>query len=99
MAKDAELDRLKTAQDLTFQRKQSAYQAQDQVWKRQSSAREALNRAHEGKQSAYVAQEASWQDYPASSLAQRTAYRPTELTTGKCVSEHEACIRQCILGT
>lgn len=63
MAKDAELDRLKTAQDLAFQRKQDAYQAQDSAWKRLSSARDALNRAHEEKQSAYAAQDASWQDY------------------------------------
>lgn len=63
MAKDAELDRLKTAQDLAFQRKQDAYQAQDSAWKRRSSARDALNRAHEEKQRAYAAQDASWQDY------------------------------------
>lgn len=63
MAKDAELDRLKAAQDLAFQRKQDAYQAQQQAWNRRSDAREALNRAHENKQRAYDAQETSWQDY------------------------------------
>lgn len=63
MARDAELDRLKAAQDLAFQRKQNAYQAQDAAWSRRSQAGEALNRAHEDKQRAYVAQDASWQDY------------------------------------
>lgn len=63
MARDAELDRLKAAQNLAFQRKQNAYQAQQQAWDRRSSARETLNRAHEEKQRAYVAQDASWQDY------------------------------------
>jgi len=63
MARDAELDRLKTAQDLAFQRKQDAYQAQQKAWDRRSSAREALNRAHEEKQRTYAAQDATWQDY------------------------------------
>ncbi len=63
MAKDAELDRLKAAQDLAFQRKQSAYQAQQQAWERRSAAREVLNRAHEEKQRAYAAQDATWQEY------------------------------------
>lgn len=63
MARDAELDRLKTSQDLAFQRKQDTYQAQQRAWERRSSARDALNRAHEEKQRAYAAQDASWQDY------------------------------------
>lgn len=63
MARDAELDRLKTAQDNAFQRKQNAYDAQQRAWEQRSQAREALNRAHEEKQRAYSAQDASWQDY------------------------------------
>ena len=63
MAKDAELDRLKTAQDLAFQRKQDAYQAQQRAWDKRSAAREALNRAHEAKQRAYAEQDQSWQRY------------------------------------
>lgn len=63
MAKDAELDRLKTAQDRAFQQKQDAYQAQDRAWKRRTQASEVLNQAHEKKQRAYMAQDASWQDY------------------------------------
>ena len=63
MARDAELDRLKTAQDLAFQRKQSAYQAQDAAWQRRSQAREVLNHAHEEKQRTYAAQNTSWQDF------------------------------------
>lgn len=63
MARDAELDRLKAAQDLAFQRKQDAYQALQRAWDRRTAAREALNRAHEEKQRTYAAQDASWQDY------------------------------------
>lgn len=63
MARDAELDRLKVAQDLAFQRKQDAYQAQDRAWQRLSSARDTMNRAHEEKQRAYAVQDASWQEY------------------------------------
>ena len=62
MAGDAELDRLKAAQDLAFQRKQDAYQAQQKAWERRSSARDAMNRAFEAKQRAYEAQDASWQE-------------------------------------
>jgi hypothetical protein len=62
MAKDAELERLKAAQDLAFQRKQDAFQAQDRAWKRRSSARDTMNQAFEAKQRAYEAQNASWQE-------------------------------------
>lgn len=63
MAKDAELDRLKTAQDLAFQRKQDAYQTQQRAWERRSSARDETNRAHEAKQRAYAEQDRTWQHY------------------------------------
>lgn len=63
MAKDAELDRLKVAQDRAFQHKQDAYQAQQKAWDRRSSARAALNSAHETKQRAYAEQDRTWQDY------------------------------------
>lgn len=63
MAKDAELDRLKTAQDLAFQRKQDAYQAQQRAWEKRSSARDAMNRAFEAKQRAYAEQDRTWQYY------------------------------------
>ena len=59
MAKDAELDRLKAAQDLAFQRKQDAYQAQQRAWEHRSSARDAMNRAFESKQRAYATQEST----------------------------------------
>lgn len=61
LAKDAELDRLKAAQDLAFTRKQDAYQAQQRAWEKRSSARDAMNRVHEEKQRAYAAQDATWQ--------------------------------------
>ena len=63
MAKDAELDRLKAAQDRAFQRKQDAYQAQQRAWEKRSSARDAMNRAHEAKQRTYADQDRSWQQY------------------------------------
>ncbi len=63
MAKDAELDRLKAAQDRAFQRKQDAYQAQQRAWEKRSSARDAMNRAYEAKQRAYADQDRSWQQY------------------------------------
>ena len=49
MARDAELDRLKAAQDAAFQRKQNAYQAQQTAWEKLSSARDEMNRAYEAK--------------------------------------------------
>lgn len=63
MAGDAELDRLKAAQDLAFQRKQAAYQTMDAAWKRCSAARDALDRAHDAKQRAYDVQNAAWEYY------------------------------------
>ncbi len=61
MAKDAELDRLKAAQDLMYQRKQDAHKAQQTAWERLNSARDAMNRAFEAKQRAYDEQDSSWQ--------------------------------------
>lgn len=61
MAKDAELDRLKTAQDLMYQRKQDAHKVQQTAWERLNSARDAMNRAHEAKQRAYDVQDSTWQ--------------------------------------
>lgn len=61
MPKDAELDRLKTARDSAFERKQAAWQAQDQAWKRRSSARDGLARTREDKQRAYEVQQAAWE--------------------------------------
>jgi hypothetical protein len=63
MAKDAELDHLKAAQDAAFQRKQNAYQAQQSAWDDRSCARDAMNRAYEAKQRAYTEQDRTWQYY------------------------------------
>lgn len=57
MAKDAELDRLKAAQDRAFQRKQNAYRAQQHAWEARSAARDVMNRAYEAKQRAYADQD------------------------------------------
>lgn len=62
MATDVELDRLKTAQDLAFQRKQRAYEAQDSAWQRRKRAGDAMNRAFEEKQRAYEEQNAAWEN-------------------------------------
>ena len=63
MARDAELDRLKTVQDLAFQRKQDAHQVQQRAWEKRSRARDAMNKAHEAKQRAYTEQDRTWQYY------------------------------------
>lgn len=62
MAKDAELDRLKTAQDLAFSRKQAAYEKQDSVWKRRKSAGDTMHSIYEEKDRAYKAQQSAWED-------------------------------------
>lgn len=89
MAKDAELDRLKVAQDLAFQRKQDAYQALQHAWEKCSSARDALNRAHEIKQSAYAEQDRTWQYYQS---VRSAANRFAQCATRTSVSEYEICI-------
>lgn len=62
MAKDAELDRLKVAQDLAFSRKQTAYDAQDVAWKRRKAAGDTMHAAFEEKDRAYHAQQSAWED-------------------------------------
>lgn len=61
MARDPELDRLKQAQDLAFQRKQEAHLAQQRAWERRVSVRDTMNRAHEVNQRLYFEQERAWQ--------------------------------------
>jgi hypothetical protein len=98
---DAELDRLKTAQDSSFQRKQTAYQAQDQAWIRRSAARDALARAHDEKQRAYDVQNAAWQDYQrlranngpridSLNSQQETAYENMKSAFDRASSAHDA---------
>ena len=60
MARDAELDRLKTAQDAAFERKQTAYATQQRAWERRVSAGNSMNRAYEAKQRAYAEQDRTW---------------------------------------
>lgn len=62
MAKDAELDRLKAAQDLAFQRKQNAFDTMQRAWEKLSFAREELSRAHAEKQRAFEAQDLAWKN-------------------------------------
>lgn len=62
MAKDAELERLKAAQDTAFTRKQDAYDRQESAWKARAAARETMNSAFEAKQRAYDVQQRSWED-------------------------------------
>ncbi|HEU0266837.1 MAG TPA: hypothetical protein VFQ70_04375 [Candidatus Saccharimonadaceae bacterium] len=63
MARDAELDRLKVAQDCAFQSKQGAYRAQQCAWGELSSARAVMDSAYEAKQHAYADLDRSWQQY------------------------------------
>jgi hypothetical protein len=62
MAKDAELDRLKAAQDLAFNRKQTAHDAQDTAWKRRKAAGDKMHTAFGEKDQAYKAQQNAWED-------------------------------------
>lgn len=61
--RDAELDRLRSARESAYQRKQAAWQDQQAAWERRSSARAAMNRAYEAKQAAYADQQAAWEAY------------------------------------
>lgn len=63
MPQDPELDRLKTAQELAFQRKQSVWQIQQHAWELRKAARERMNAAFERKQRAFDAQRASGEAY------------------------------------
>ncbi|MEO5949359.1 MAG: hypothetical protein ABIP74_03070 [Candidatus Saccharimonas sp.] len=63
MARDVELDRLKAAQDLAFNRQQETYQAQQRAWEQLAPIRERMNRAHNRQQQAYDAQQSSWDSY------------------------------------
>lgn len=72
MPRDPELDRLKTVQDLAFQRKQSAWQTQQQAWEQRKAARERMNAAFERKQRAFDAQKASGEAYYATKTAHRS---------------------------
>lgn len=100
MAKDAELDRLKAAQDLAFQRKQNAYQTQQSAWERRSAARETMNRAHETKQRAYDEQDRTWQRYQgvrslngpridALNAQQERAFQSMKFAFGNASSAHD----------
>lgn len=61
MGKDAELDRLKAAQDLAYGRKQSAHDAQQSAWERKKAAGDVMHAAYADKQSAYDRQQSAWE--------------------------------------
>lgn len=63
MAHDAELDRLKAAQDQAFQRKQKVYDAMQVAWQRRSTAHDAMDRAYYDKQIAHKVMNDAWQSY------------------------------------
>jgi len=73
MAKDAELDRLKSIQEDKFSAKQRAYEVQQRAWDARSAARDEMNRAYDAKQRAYEAQQSAWNSYQSvrSSLSSR----------------------------
>lgn len=59
--RDAELERLGSAQETAFRRKQDAYEAMQHAWNRRSDARDVLNSAYEAKQNAYENLDREWQ--------------------------------------
>lgn len=61
MAKDAELDRLKSIQDTAYARKQTAYKAQDHAWNQRRAAGDVMHEAFKAKQDAYDSQQSSWE--------------------------------------
>lgn len=63
MPKDTELDRLKAAQDLAYNRKTNANAALQMAWDRKKAAKEDHDRAYETKDRAYQVQQAAWDDY------------------------------------
>ncbi|MFZ1302189.1 MAG: hypothetical protein WAQ27_06490 [Candidatus Microsaccharimonas sp.] len=60
MAKDAELERLKTIQDQAYQRKQAAHQEQQAAWDKRLAAGQAQARAYDAQQDCYNRQQQSW---------------------------------------
>ena len=58
--RDTELDRLKAAQQVAYERKQCAYEAQQSAWEDRRSAGDRQNRAYEAQQAAYDCQNAAW---------------------------------------
>jgi len=62
MAYDAELDRIKAAQESAFSRKQSMDAKQQAAWEKKTATGEVMNRAFEEKQRVYRVQEKSWQN-------------------------------------
>lgn len=65
MARDAELDRLKAAQDTAFQRQQSAHSAMQSAWERRDSATAAMNKAYGVKERLKQDLDRTWQDFQA----------------------------------
>jgi len=61
MPKDDQLEKLGAARDRAFERKQTAWDAQDRAWKKREAAKVNLDRAHQDQQSAFDAQNAVWQ--------------------------------------
>lgn len=63
MARDAELGRLKAAQNLTYQHKQATYQALGAAKKHRAFTNDALEQARKDQRFAYDTQNAAWQNY------------------------------------
>lgn len=60
MARDIELDRLKTVQDAAYAAKQAAYKARKKTIARKKSASNAIDTASQEMQHAYDAQQVAW---------------------------------------
>lgn len=63
MARDTELDRLKSTMNKAYSRKQAAYEAMQDAWNRRGAARDRMNQAYEAKGAARKSQDSTWEDY------------------------------------
>lgn len=61
LPRDSELDRLKEQRDRAFDKKQGAWQAQNDAWERVGSARDTMNGAFDSKRRAREAMDDAWQ--------------------------------------
>lgn len=61
MARDVELDRLKTEQDFAYTSMQTAFESRNEAWQARDDARDAYKKALDARQRAYEEQSASWE--------------------------------------
>ena len=91
MVRDAELERLWTVRNLAHERKQTAYEAKEEVSELLTAAREAMDTAYAEKQYKHVAISTSWQAYLSLRNRKRRATTRGDLAsaTSEALSRHE----------